>query len=196
MLSAVQAADEGQAGQTFPIIETDLLSSIAARLKDLEATGQIDALQQRFVRSAEESVRRPPAVAGIAATTTPREWLFDPSIVTQDPLTDAKGQVIAPAGTRINPLDFVQLREDLVFIDGNDAAQLSWATQRWSPQRAKIIFVAGSPFEAMKPFARRFYFDQGGKLVSRFGIAHVPAVVSASGKALRIAEVPLATRPS
>ena len=109
---------------------------------------------------------------------------------------DAKGQVIAPAGTRINPLDFVQLREDLVFIDGNDAAQLSWATQRWSPQRAKIIFVAGSPFEAMKPFARRFYFDQGGKLVSRFGIAHVPAVVSASGKALRIAEVPLATRPS
>ena len=196
MLSAVQAADEGQAGQTFPIIETDLLSSIAARLKDLEATGQIDALQQRLVRSAEESVRRPPAVAGIAATTIPREWLFDPSIVTQDPLMDAKGQVIAPAGTRINPLDFVQLREDLVFIDGNDAAQLSWATQRWSPQRAKIIFVAGSPFEAMKPFARRFYFDPGGKLVSRFGIAHVPAVVSASGKALRIAEVPLATRPS
>ena len=196
MLSAVQAADEGQAGQTFPIIETDLLSSIAARLKDLEATGQIDALQQRLVRSAEESVRRPPAVAGIAATTIPREWLFDPSIVTQDPLMDAKGQVIAPAGTRINPLDFVQLREDLVFIDGNDAAQLSWATQRWSPQRAKIIFVAGSPFEAMKPFARRFYFDQGGKLVSRFGIAHVPAVVSASGKALRIAEVPLANRPS
>lgn len=196
MLSAVQAADEGQAGQTFPIIETDLLSSIAARLKDLEATGQIDALQQRLVRSAEESVRRPPAVAGIAATTIPREWLFDPSIVTQDPLMDAKGQVIAPAGTRINPLDFVQLREDLVFIDGNDAAQLSWATQRWSPQRAKIIFVAGSPFEAMKPFARRFYFDQGGKLVSRFGIAHVPAVVSASGKTLRIAEVPLANRPS
>jgi hypothetical protein len=39
---------------------------------------------------------------------------------------------------------------------------------------AKIIFVSGSPFDAMKPWQRRFYFDQGGTLTPKFGIRHTP----------------------
>jgi conjugal transfer pilus assembly protein TraW len=196
ILSAVRAADEGQVGQTFPIIETDLLAAIAGRLRGLEASGEIAAMQQRFAAQAEASVRRPAPVSGLSPATAQREWLYDPSIVTEQAIRDGNGNVIAPAGTRINPLSFVSLREDLVFVDGTDETQVDWATRRWNGNAAKIIFVAGSPFEAMKPHQRRFYFDQGGKLTARFGIAHVPAVVSQAGDALQVIEIPLGNSTS
>ncbi len=129
LISAVRAADYGQMGQTFPIIEADLLTTIETR------------------------------------------------------------------GTRVNPLDMVQLRQALVFIDGDNAAELAWAVKTWSDVRAKIIFVSGSPFDAMKPWQRRFYFDQGGTLTGKFGIRHTPAVVSAAGANLKISEFPLPPAP-
>ena len=72
-----------------------------------------------------------------------------------------------------------------------ESGELQWALRTWSDTAAKIIFVSGSPFDAMKPWQRRFYFDQGGTLTSKFGIRHTPAVVSAAGASLKISEVPL-----
>lgn len=192
LVSALQAADYGQMGQTFPIIETDLLATIETRLKTLEANGGIDRLQRQMQENAVRSVRRPKPVDGMTPATAKREWLFDPSIVTEDDILDAKGNLIAARGTRVNPLDMVQLRQDLVFIDGDNPDELAWAVRTWSDAAAKIVFVSGSPFDAMRPWQRRFYFDQGGMLTARFGIRHTPAVVRAAGANLKVSELPLA----
>ncbi len=196
LISAVRAADYGQMGQTFPIIEADLLTTIETRLRTLEANGGIERLQREMQEQAVASVRRPKRVDGMTPATTRREWLLDPSIVTEDDIVDAKGNLIAARGTRVNPLDMVQLRQALVFVDGDNAAELQWALRTWSDTAAKIIFVAGSPFDAMKPWQRRFYFDQGGTLTTKFGIRHTPAVVSAAGSSLKISEVPLPHQPA
>jgi hypothetical protein len=79
-------------------------------------------------------------------------------------IRDQKGNLIAAAGQRINPLDFVSVRQDLVFIDGDDPAQTAWAIEHYSDIKAKIILVNGSPVELMTAKKRRFYFDQAGKL--------------------------------
>lgn len=195
LISAVRAADYGQMGQTFPIIEADLLTTIETKLRTLEANGGIERLQREMQEQAVASVRRPKRVDGMTPAITKREWLFDPSIVTEDDIVDAKGNLIAARGTRVNPLDMVQLSQALVFIDGDNAAELAWAVKTWSDVRAKIIFVSGSPFDAMKPWQRRFYFDQGGTLTGKFGIRHTPAVVSAAGANLKISEFPLPSAP-
>ncbi|WP_255209788.1 type-F conjugative transfer system protein TraW [Sphingobium xenophagum] len=187
----LQAADHGQMGDTFPIIETDLLTTIEAKLRALEASGGIAALQRQMQNQAVASVRRPKPVEGLSAATVRREWLFDPSVVTEDDIHDTNGNLIAARGTKVNPLGLVQLRQDLVFVDGNNAAEVDWALRSWSDLKAKIVFVSGSPFDEMKPRQRRLYFDQGGMLVARFGIRHTPAVVSQSGDALKVAEIPL-----
>ena len=191
VISMVQAADHGQMGQTFPIIEEDLLTTIEARLRTLEASGQIVDLQRRMQEQATMSVRRPKPVAGLSAASERRQWLFDPSIVLEDDIRDDKGNLIAARGTRVNPLDHVAHGQDLIFVDGTDQTQVDWAVRSHSAEGAKIIFVAGSPFDAMKPHQRRFWFDQGGRLTARFGIRHTPAVVTSAGKALQITEVPL-----
>ncbi|WP_336960515.1 type-F conjugative transfer system protein TraW [Sphingobium aquiterrae] len=186
-----EARDYGHAGQTFPVIEPDLLSVIEGRLRRVEASGELARMNGIFAKRVEQRVRRPKPVEGITPARTARSWDYDPSIAVERDIRDQKGNLIAAAGHRINPLDFVAIKQDLVFVDGDDAAQLSWATSRYTDLKAKIIFVNGSPIEQMTAKQRRFYFDQEGRLSATFGIEHTPAVVSQNGKTMRVSEVVL-----
>ncbi|WP_242128557.1 type-F conjugative transfer system protein TraW [Sphingobium sp. Sx8-8] len=184
-----EAKDYGQAGQTFPVIEPDLLATIEARLSQAEAGGELARMNAAFARRVEAKVRRPDPVAGITPAREARSWQFDPTVTVEQDIRDPQGRLIAAAGQKINPLDFVTIRQDLVFVDGDDAEQMAWATTRYSDVKAKIILVGGSPIEAMTSRKRRFYFDQEGRLTGKFGIQHTPAVVSSAGKLMQVSEL-------
>ncbi|EQB10301.1 type-F conjugative transfer system protein TraW [Novosphingobium lindaniclasticum] len=189
--SAGQASDHGVVGQTFPIIETDLLSVIEQRLTKLQASGGIDRMNAEFARRAEAKVRRPTPVAGITPATQARIWAFDPTIVIEKDVKDQKGNYVARAGQTVNPLDFVAMHQALVFVDGDDEAQMEWATSQYSDLKAKIILVSGSPIEQMTARKRRFYFDQEGRLTGKFGVRHTPAVAEQDGKVIKLSEIKL-----
>lgn len=185
------ARDYGQQGTVWPVIEPDLLQQIHARLQHLEATGETARLNEELKRRTIARVNRPEPVAGITSASEKRVWRFDPTITVERDIADDKGRVIIAAGTRVNPLDTVPLRAPLVFLDGDDPAQLAWAAQRYGATRAKLILVRGAPLELMKARQRRFYFDQGGNLVKHFGIRAVPATVEQQGRLLVITEAPI-----
>jgi conjugal transfer pilus assembly protein TraW len=191
LTSATRASDHGVVGQVFPIIEPDLLATIEARLQRLQASGGIDRMNAEFATRSEARVRRPKPVAGITAATEPRSWAYDPTIVIERDVQDQKGNYIARAGQTVNPLDFVAVHQALVFVDGDDAAQMAWATSRYSDLKAKIILVNGSPIEEMTNRKRRFYFDQEGRLTSKLGIRHTPAVAVQNGRVLKLSEIKL-----
>jgi conjugal transfer pilus assembly protein TraW len=183
-----EAKDYGQAAQAFPVIEPDLLSTIENRLRRAEASGELARTNEMFAKRVEAKVRRPTPVAGLSPATETRDWTYDPTVQLEHDIRDQKGNLIGRAGQRINPLDFVAIKQALVFVDGDDANQIAWATSRYTDLNAKIIFVSGSPIEEMTNRKRRFYFDQEGKLTSRFGIEHTPAVVQQNGRVMRVSE--------
>lgn len=182
------ARDYGQHGTIWPIVEPDLLAQIHARLTHLEKTGETARLNEELKRRTTARVNRPEPVAGIRSASATRSWRFDPTITVERNIADDKGRVIIAAGTQVNPLDTVPLRSPLVFLDGDDPAQLAWAARRFGSARAKLILVRGAPLELMKTRQRRFYFDQGGSLVKHFGIRAVPATVEQQGRVLLVTE--------
>ena len=182
------ARDYGQQGAVWPIVEPDLLAQIHARLTHLEKTGETARLNEELKRRTIARVNRPEPVVGIGSASATRSWRFDPTITVEREIADDKGRVIIAAGTRVNPLDTVPLRSTLVFLDGDDPAQLAWAARRFGATRAKLILVRGAPLELMKARQRRFYFDQGGSLVKHFGIRAVPATVEQQGRVLIVTE--------
>jgi conjugal transfer pilus assembly protein TraW len=187
--ATAQARDYGQRGTVFPVIERDLLEQIQSRLVGLEASGETARLNEDLKRRTLARVERPAPVAGIARASESRSWVFDPTIELQQDIRGAKGELIHPAGTRVNPLDSVELRSDLLFLDGDDGEQLAWALrQQGSP---KLILVKGAPLQLMKARKRRFYFDQQGTLTARFGITAVPARVRQQGRQLKVSEIAL-----
>lgn len=189
LASTAQAHDYGQQGTVFPVIERDLLEQIHARLTAMEKSGETARLNQELKRRTVARVERPEPVAGLVRVGTPRQWDFDPTITLETDIRGPKGELILARGTRVNPLDSVPLRAELLFFDGDDPDQLAWALCQ-SPN-AKLILVRGAPLELMKARQRRFYFDQGGKLSTHFGIRAVPARVRQQGRLLEVSEIVL-----
>ena len=185
------ARDYGQQGALFPITEPDLLEQIQRKLMALQASGATAKLNDDLKRRTIAKVNRPAPVSGLGVATTIRSWAFDPTISVAEDISDDKGRLIVAAGTRVNPLDTVPLRQTLVFLDGDDAAQLDWATKNFKATSAKLILVNGAPLQLMRGRQRRFFFDQGGKLVRHFNIKAVPATVKQQGRLLLITEHPV-----
>lgn len=71
--------------------------------------------------------------------------MFDPTYTYAETVKDHLGNVLVPAGTKINPLDYTPLSKAIIFIDGRDPKQLAYAKQRTEEHpRDKVILVAGS----------------------------------------------------
>lgn len=195
-LAPAEAGDLGTYGEVWPIAEPDLLSTIKARLERAAASGELDRLNAGFAARAKAKIMRPDPVAGVGPALEDRSWDYDPSIAIDRDIADLKGNVIARAGRRVNPLDSVSLPRALVFIDGDDPAELEWGLAQGGDAKAAIILVKGSPFEVMKQRKRRVYFDQEGRLTARFGIRATPARVRQQGRVLEVREVALKRRGS
>lgn len=195
--SPALARDYGQQGTHFPIIEPDLLEQIQSRLQTMDKNGDIDRLNQKLKARTIARVNRPKPVAGLVRATKAATRLFDPTITLQADILDHDGRRIWTKGTKVNPLDTVPLRAAMIFLDGDDPAQLEWAFAQ-KPKTAKLILTNGAPLKLMKARQRRFYFDQGGKLTAHFGIKALPAMVDQQRRMLRIREfaLPQKRRPT
>ena len=85
------------------------------------------------------------------------------------------------------------LTRDLLFVDGRRDAEIAWALEHAKP--AKIVLLAGRPLDLMRAHRRPFFFDTGGRLAARFGIASTPTLVEQAGTQLRITEFPVESLP-
>ncbi len=188
-----QAADLGVRGQTWAIAEPDLLDRIEARLADMARSGELARLEAQARERARTRLEAPDPVAGIAPAREERTRLFDPSIALGRDIFDADGKLIAAAGTRLDPLARHPLTRDLLFIDGRRGVEVAWALAHEGP--SKIVLLAGHPLALGRRHARPFFFDQGGRLAARLGLAFTPSLVAQAGSRLRITEIPLADEP-
>ncbi len=188
----VAAKNLGVRGQTWAIAEPDLLEALEARLHELDRSGAMAAMEGEARVRARARVEAPTPVPGIAPATTHRSRLFDPSVVLDRDIRLADGTPLAAAGSRLNPLEHVPLRRDLLFVDGRRDAEIAWALERREP--STIVLLAGRPLDLSRRHGRHFYFDQGGRHAARFGLGATPVVIEQEGLHLRLTEVPLPDR--
>ncbi len=182
----VSAKDLGVRGATWPVTEPDLLEEIEARLVGMQRSGELARLEEEARSRARRKLEEPDPVPGIAPAREHRSRLFDPSITVARDIRTPDGVLIAAAGTRVSPLERLPLTRDLIFVDGRREAEIAWALAHERP--AKIVLLAGRPLDLMRRYRRPFFFDAGGRLAARFGIAATPSLVEQAGTRLRITE--------
>ena len=187
------ANDLGTQGQTFKILEFDLLKDMSGKLHRAEKTGEIDKWNAEFAKRAQKRIENPPAVAGVHTTTAGRTWLYDPSIYAPQDYADQNGRVFVHAGEKVNPLQRMpSYNKVMIFFDGTDDRQVKVAMglyRKYGAERTKLILTNGSPIDVDKKQQVIVYFDQAGKLTSKFGITQVPATVVRENDFLRITEI-------
>lgn len=190
--SLATAQNLGVVGPVYPIAEPDMLQIIHKRLEAMANNGELARIEKNAKARYKAYAERPVGVHLPRARKT-RVHYVDPTLTVPYDIEDGQGRVVIPAGTTINPLDYITLSEQLVFFDGDDPAQVVWAHDRLTRDLSHIkpILVDGPIIALMKRWTTRLYFDQRGRLIKRFGIRSVPAVVSQAGRRLKVQEITL-----
>ena len=190
---AAPESDLGTVGPVYPVLEPDMLRAMEVKLREKERTGELARLQREAVARSEATLRQPRPVEGLARAMERRVSYINPSVTVATAVFAADGSTVVPAGTSVNPLDYVALSNWLLFFDARDPEQTRYVAallERYQ-HRLKPILVGGSFVTVARAWQRPVYYDQGGALVRRLGIRRVPALVSQEGKRLRIEELVL-----
>jgi len=194
-LQPLAARDCGTHGVIYVVEEKDPIALIHQKLKVMEDSGELERRNIELQKKTQASVERPKPVEGIRKATQSRIFYYDPTYVVKEDLKDHQGRIFAKKGSKLNPLESVSLSHDLIFFDGDNAEQLVWVKDRLvestSSKPLKLILIQGAPLKLAEELKFPVYFDQGGVLIKKLKIKHVPTVVSQEGLRLRIEEVPL-----
>lgn len=191
-LSGLRAEELGAIGPTYPIAEESALETIMRGLRDKERSGELQRIRQAAIQRSVDSIKHPAPIDGIPAARARVRRVIDPTMFYAKAITTEEGQVIVPAGARINPLLITALTRRLVFFDGRDRAQTEAVRRLVARQGNKVrpILIAGSWYDLSKGWKTQVYYDQHGKLTRRFGVTAVPCVVSQLDDKLLLEEIP------
>lgn len=177
----IQAKNFGTLGHTYPIEERDLLEVIQEKLASRSEDEILSYVWQR-----QDFVPKP--LKRLKECKKPRSFYFDPTVVLKEDILDAKGKVIIPKGTAYNPLESFSLNNPLLFLNGEDENHIRWASNQ--EDGSVWILSKGDPFKLSGRLGRAIKFDQGGTIVKRLKIKHIPAKVVQEKIKLRIEETP------
>jgi conjugal transfer pilus assembly protein TraW len=198
MISAANEVDErsllhkqmnkGCFGATFEIVEEDLLEVIQKRLQTPEAQAKLDLYEKEVIASMEKAAYQPKAATGWSPATERVTRYMDPSIAYDQDLSDQNGQVFYHKGDPINPLSYLTLTKSYLFIDGDSDKEVAFAKKLKCEKNIKIILVKGPVLKLRHETKSDISFDQNGVMIKRFGLTHIPCLVSQEGTLLKIDE--------
>ena len=185
------ASDLGVVGPTYEIAERDLIEVMKDKFRRMERTGELAKVQENYKKQVLDAVEKPKPVPGIKNTETAHTYFVDPTWTLDRNVVDEKGNLLFPSGTKVNPLDYAPLTQQLLFFDQRERSQVAFAKRfiDQSTSRVKPILVGGEPLKLMRLWKREVFYDQGGVLSRKFLLKHAPAIVSQDGKRLRIDEI-------
>jgi conjugal transfer pilus assembly protein TraW len=188
---SLHAEDFGTHGPVWEIEEPSLLDVIKSRLQEMEEAGDLSRMQQEMQDTTRAYVARPRPVVGLIKAIEERVFEIDLSITVSRDLVDHEGRVFAAAGTVINPLEYSFFNKRIVFLDGDDPAQVAFALSEGNELDTLLVLTNGAPLDLMREHGRRFYFDQDAVMVTRFQIGALPSEVTRGDRVMVVHEIPV-----
>lgn len=188
-MGAAHSKSFGVVGEVFPIAEKSILQLIEERLAALNASGELKALNQRWVQTVAEHANRPTAL-NLHRTNHSIKHNYVPEITLSQDISDERGRVLFARGMTVNALaQMPSYKPCWLFFNADDEAQLNWAVhQKTHCKNPKFILTGGAINTAEKKLNAVIYFDQAGNITRKLHIAHVPAIVKRHQNSLLIQE--------
>ena len=185
----IEAKSLGRLGQTFPVIEKSLLTLIYERLNNFDQNGQLNAIENAWVKQVDEQVKRPRAL-GLVRTETTLTHYYTPVVTLEKNVVDQTGRVVLQRGMSVNALNQLPSYNPVwVFLNYDDLAQRAFAEQiRTHYPEIQWILTGGSVADAERGINETIYFDQEARITKKLKIEHVPALVTRENDSLKIME--------
>lgn len=183
MLSApwAQARVVGWQGVTYPIKERDMLELIQERAAKVDMQA-LETRLQNEIREHAENFKSVDAVSGLPPAREPRHYRVDLTYTVPQDITDIKGNIVYPAGHKLNPLR-VMAGQGLHYpflllaINGERREEIEWfINSEFNNPRVKLLITDGYPYKLAESVQRPVF--QLSKLIKdRFVIQETPTLV-------------------
>lgn len=114
-------------------------------------------------------------------------------------IKDARGKVIAAAGSRINPLDLMPFHERLLVFDASRPEQVAVARELAARHRDRRLVLIASRldraagwdgFKQLQDGFRAPVYLLNEPIRARFHIERVPVLIDAEGRDIIVREIP------
>lgn len=190
---ARQGGNLGHLGPTREIAEPDMIEEMKKRVASLDFEAMKKRAMERFWSHL--------PTQDLPAARTYRKRTLDPTVVTTAVIRDANGEILIPAGARVNPLDalpFVHFR--LVVFDARDPGQLKKASEIVASHADERVVLIASAFDLeqgadgyrrTQEHLRAPMYALTNDIRNRFAIEKVPTVITASNGNFVIEELPV-----
>lgn len=183
MLSApwAQARVVGWQGVTYPIKERDMLELIQERAAKVDMRA-LETRVQNEIREQAENFRAADAVSGLPPAREARQYRVDLTYTAPQDITDMKGNVVYPAGYKLNPL---KVMADhglhypflLLVINGERREEIEWfSNSEFNNPRVKLLTTDGYPYKLAES-VQRPVFQLSHLIKDRFVIQETPTLV-------------------
>ena len=178
---AAHARVVGWQGVTYPIKERDMLEVIQERAAKVD----IQTLEKRLqddIREQAETFRSADAVSGLPAAREQRQYRVDLTFTVPRDVTDLEGNVLYPAGHRVNPLKIMADQGLhypflLMVINAERKEEVEWfIDSEFNNPRVKLLITDGYPFRLAKSM-KRPVFQLSRLIKERFAILETPSLV-------------------
>lgn len=182
----------GPIGNTYPIIENDLLETIDNALMRKAREGRIKKLQVQMNARTKAYLTNPRNGPDLPRAVSTRSWHHKNEFTVKNDIVLPNGEVLHRQGEVFRLPEHVIKNVHYLFVDFNDMKQRQFAKQYFDSlgqHHTDIIITRGSVKNATDIFGQRIYYDQYGKLTSVFSITALPALVKSHGDKLNIIEV-------
>ena len=173
----------------YPIWERDMEAVIREKIQQADWK----ALQRQLETQVKDKLKNGPGIA-LPRATASRAFSVDPTVQFDKDVKREDGQtVVIKAGTVVNPLTQVTLRQRFIVIDGRNREQVAFAkqqVQQYGAASVKVMLTAGDFDAVSKRIQDRVYWVLP-EIVTRFKLEHVPSVITQNGPMLKVEEFAL-----
>jgi len=152
-----------------------------------------NALQRQLDTQVKDKLKHGPGIA-LPRATASRAFSVDPTVKFEKDVKREDGAtVLIQAGTQVNPLTQVTLRQRFIVIDCRNRQQVAFAkqqVQQYGAAAVKVMLTAGDFQAVSKTIQDRVYWVLP-EIVTRFQLEHVPSVITQNGPMLKVEEIAL-----
>jgi conjugal transfer pilus assembly protein TraW len=175
----------GTVGETYPVIESDVVAELRQEAAKLAAKNKLPVSRQM-------KTYQPANLHPLPRATANRSFAVDMSYTLNQDLLDGQDRVLYGKGYTFNPLDYIAFPGGLVVIDGADPVQIEWfkKTPYAGNHRAKLLLSNGSAFELTEKLKRPVFYLTND-IAERLRLTAVPSIVVQKEDKMLVQEIVL-----
>lgn len=181
-------------GPTWQIEEINLIDEMKRRMESIDWEAKKKAAVARFWQNQ--------SMQSLPAASKSERWMIDPTVKVVKDVVDNKGNVLAKAGTVVNPLAQVYAPLRMIVINPQSQVELDWVKdyREKNPFGGQTMVLAtdyskDQGWDVMK--RANEYLQTRTRLVpreliERFHLAATPSVITTSGKVFSVEQIAIA----